>query len=895
MSDNTETNGLGSGTGAAGQSAASDEPPSIRSRRDLARYIGVPLRHLNDVLYAADRSRFYRVREIPKASGGIRILHAVSGELKELQRKALDKLQHDFPPSNHAHGFVPGRSIVTNAIPHRRKKVLVKLDITDFFPSIRLARVFGMFQAAPFFFGREAALTLAQLACVPENNGPLPQGGVLSPYIANIICRRMDQRLATIARKHRCSFTRYADDLTFSTNDVNRLDTNCLKARVQEVVESEGFAINAAKSRVLRRSDRQIVTGIVVNDGLNVTRKYLRGLRAILHNIEKDGIEAQLIKKGGLKDRRASRLELEIVPDGSGYRHGHRTLTKEQAVERFLQHLVGRFAFVGQVVNAEGQENQQVRYRRVVLYKRLLKRFHSCVRGAAQLNLGEGPSRCERAIGSLMKQYTTFDQESEWSRRAKGRRESELARWRESRAGQKIPAALARIATVSELCSFLQKEAQSDVRYWLECGNDLADLKERAGKFARYPTPSRDTTRQVLQGFKETRDLGALTHQGQATTPASLLQVLLDRYEPHFYSLPHSLRKLVDPMSEALRDIVLQDGESVSLNLFEDPRLEPVVTKLKEGTRLTARGRDGEIGTPINKLLKDSYEEALSRAKRKPGESVPWKNRFKYPRQTIYTVVPALWSGLVDIFHSMYIHSGKSDIQVETSITDQGCFQIRISDPESSGLEVPHGRDFAHGKLRRAALELFAIAGYWIFARFEEGVVHRVDMLTGKSARVTDVQYPGLTHLIVLPNDKGYIEEPSIGDAATGSDPAAAPRRTVRVLIIDNNVQRRIDNVQRWSALSDVELEGVAQIDQVAYRSHNLDLALVHESNPESEWIDQDLADRWPVVFFSGNNTLDCEFHEGRWYVSPDFLRDHLDRLVDSIVREGRKDCVGLS
>jgi retron-type reverse transcriptase len=580
MSDNTEPTALAAGTDAEDQSAAIAKQLRIDSRRDLARYIGVPLRFVADVLYEADRSRFYTVKTIPKASGGTRTLHAVSGKLKQVQRNALDKLQRDFPPSDRAHGFVPGRSIITNATPHRRKKVVVKLDIVEFFPSIRFARFFGMFQAPPFRFGREAAMTLAQLACVPEHNGPLPQGGVLSPYVANVICRRMDQRLASIAREHRCSFTRYADDLTFSTNDVNRLDTERLIARVREAVEGEGFAINAAKTRVLRRSDRQIVTGIVVNDGLNVSRKYLRSLRAILHNIEKEGIAAQLIKEGGLKDRRASRLELK--PDGDGYRHGNRTLTKEQAVERFLQHLVGRFAFVGQVVNAEGQDNQQVRYRRVVLYKRLLKRFHSCVRSTAEVDLGEGPKHCERAIHSLMKRYASFDQESEWYRRAKDRRESELARWRESRAGQKIPAALIRITTLKEMCSFVEKEAQSDVRYWLECGANLEDLKSKIGEYASYPAPNRDKTRQVTGGFADTRDLGGLTHQGEHATPASLLQVLLRRYEPHYYKLPNALRKLIDPMSAALRDIVLQDGEGVLLNLFGDPRLEPVVMKLKE-------------------------------------------------------------------------------------------------------------------------------------------------------------------------------------------------------------------------------------------------------------------------------------------------------------------------
>lgn len=868
--------------------SAEVQPRGVNTRRELAEYIGVPLKQLADVLYVTDRSRFYTTKVIAKASGGTRTLHAVSGKLKPLQRKALDQLQHDFPPSPRAHGFVPGRSIITNAIPHRRKKVVVKLDLVDFFPSIRFARVFGLFQAPPFRFGREAALTLAQLACVPEDNGPLPQGGVLSPYIANVICRRMDQRLTTIAREHHCSFTRYADDLTFSTNDVRHLDAEDFIARVQEVVASNGFAINTAKTRILRPSDRQIVTGIVVNDGLNVSRKYLRSLRAILHNMEKEGIEPQLIKHGGLKDSRASRLEL--ASDGDGYRLGECKLDKAQAVERFLQHLVGRFAFVGQVVNAEGQKSQQVRYPRVVLYKRLLLRFLRCVSRNADQGLGDGPKHCVSAIRRLMKRYESFDQESEWYKRMMDTRKSPLIRWQDSREGRRIQDALKRFNTVDDLSNFLEKEAQSDIRYWLEYENNLDDLRKRVEHDSKEPVCCPDKTRQVLRGFKETRDLGALTHQGTDTTPASLLQILLNRYEPHYYWLPESLRDLIDPLSKALRNVVFQDGEGISLDLFKDPRLEAIVKKLKQGTRLTAAGREENYrGTAVSDLLKASQADGLDRAGKIANKSSPSTSRLQHPRQDIYTVVPALESSLVDIFHSMYSNSNTGAIEVKTLITEQGCFQIRINDPDCDGLEVPPGRDFTHGKLRRVAGNLFAIAGYWIRARFEDGAVHWVDMLTGKTARTADEQRPGFTHVIVLPNEKGFIEPPYVDD---GTD---SPRRTVRVLIIDNNEQRRRDNVQRWGALPDVALDDVRVIDRDAYGKAEWDLVLVHESNPESDWIYQAPDNRWPLVFFSGNTTRDCEVHEGRWFVSPAYLRDNFSKLVNMIVRKGAKDCVGLS
>ena len=330
--------------------------------------------------------------------------------------------------------------------------------------------------------------------------------------------------------------------------------------------------------------------------------------------------------------------------------------------------------------------------------------------------------------------------------------------------------------------------------------------------------------------------------------------------------------------------------------LFLAASLKPSVMALKENTRLKKDpSRALHIGTAVEELLEKAYSEALRRAGLSAKQHLPWRGRLRNPCEDVYTVVSALWIGLVDIFHSMSTNSEGGDIEVETSITQQRCFQIRISDPQSKGLDVRAGRDFAHGKLDRAVNQLFAITGYWIFAFFEGGAAYRVDMLTGKTARVKDARYPGFTHLIVLPNEKGFIEEPSVGETTTESDSAPAPRRTVRVLVIDFTEQRRNDNIQRWQALPDVEIDGVAHIDRESYTSCELDLVLVHESNPESKWIKQDPEERWPIVFFSGDNHYPCEIVDGRWFVTPAFLREHFGKLVDKIVREGSKDCVGLS
>jgi hypothetical protein len=411
----------------------------------------------------------------------------------------------------------------------------------------------------------------------------------------------------------------------------------------------------------------------------------IRNLRAILHNIEKNGLEAQLIKDGGFGDHRASRLELKR--DGDGYRLGARQLTKEEAIERFLQHLVGRFAFVGQVVNAEGQDNRQISYRRVVLYKRLLKRLHSCVRDLSKnKSLGEGPKRCERAVRSLLSKYASFDQESEWYSRAQECRQSELKLWQEKE-GEKILNDLARMTTPEEAYRFLAEQARKgDVRYWLEFSGNVEDLKSKVAEYARYPAANFSITRQVLRDFVESDRLGALTHaplSSKPTTPARLLQILLERYEPHYYKLPKSLRDLIDPTSEALRNIVLQDGEGISLDLFKDPRTELIVKNLKRGTRLTER--PGNDGTTVKDLLKLSHDEAIKRANQSPPKLDPWKARLHNPPAKTYTVIPALHDSLTDIFESMYRNSKSGQIEVDTSVTESGCFQIQIADVDSAG------------------------------------------------------------------------------------------------------------------------------------------------------------------------------------------------------------------
>jgi RNA-directed DNA polymerase len=179
---------------------------------------------------------------------------------------------------------------------HRRQEWLLRVDLADFFPSINFGRVRGMFLAFPFEYAPAAATLLAQLCC---HENQLPQGAPTSPIISNFICRRMDGQLAQLAVRERCYYTRYADDLCFSTDrrtfpkSLGLVDAGRSVAgqSLSEIIEANGFAINEEKTRLMRRTQRQRVTGLVVNKKSNVSREYVRGLRSLLFIWRRHGEE----------------------------------------------------------------------------------------------------------------------------------------------------------------------------------------------------------------------------------------------------------------------------------------------------------------------------------------------------------------------------------------------------------------------------------------------------------------------------------------------------------------------------------------------------------------------------------------------------------------------------
>ena len=261
---------------------------------------------LTFLLYKKDPLLRYTEFESPKRSGGKRQISAPSKDLKSLQRRVADLLQscvNEISAETDrvdtvAHGFIAGRSIISNARPHVGKRYVFNLDLKDFFGTITFPRLYGYFMKDKnFLLPKKAATILAQIAC---HNGKLPQGSPCSPVMSNLIGHILDMHLVRLAAENGCTYTRYADDLTFSTNRpifpeaiARRSDSETngwvLGKQLAGLIKKCAFDVNHQKTRMQYRDSRQAVTGLTVNKKVNVSYEYRREVRAMVNSVLKSG------------------------------------------------------------------------------------------------------------------------------------------------------------------------------------------------------------------------------------------------------------------------------------------------------------------------------------------------------------------------------------------------------------------------------------------------------------------------------------------------------------------------------------------------------------------------------------------------------------------------------
>lgn len=258
--------------------------PEFHSLEELRCAMGTNRKYFYKCLYA--NQFLYKSVKIPKKNKSeFRELLIPNMALKNMQRWILDNILYNCETHICATGFVPQKSIVDNALPHIRKKYILKMDISDFFPSINFKKARSIFHSMGY--NHDVATALANICTI---NNQLPQGAPTSPYIANLYCVKLDERLFQLCKKNNLDYTRYADDITIS-GDRNIL---WIKDVVSEILFEFDFKNNDKKSVILKPGDRKKVTGIIVNERISVPKSIIREIRMTLYFINKYGLEKHL-------------------------------------------------------------------------------------------------------------------------------------------------------------------------------------------------------------------------------------------------------------------------------------------------------------------------------------------------------------------------------------------------------------------------------------------------------------------------------------------------------------------------------------------------------------------------------------------------------------------------
>lgn len=278
---------------------------------DAFKFHPFTMRHLN--YYCNPNNVFHRYRQfhIKKKFGGSRVITAPRNRSFMMMLQAVNEiLKAIYSPSDYAMGFTEGRSVVTNATIHKGQNYIFNIDLKDFFPSVEQSRVWKRLQLKPFNFSKQMANIIAGLCSMRQvkdvidetkehNNDKkfkyvLPQGSPVSPIITNMICDTLDRRLAGLARRFGLHYSRYADDITFSSMHYVYASNGKFRTELCRLITEQGFTINEDKTRLQKLGARQEVTGIIVSQKLNVTKEYVRDIRNILYIWDRYGYTAAI-------------------------------------------------------------------------------------------------------------------------------------------------------------------------------------------------------------------------------------------------------------------------------------------------------------------------------------------------------------------------------------------------------------------------------------------------------------------------------------------------------------------------------------------------------------------------------------------------------------------------
>ncbi|MEI6487741.1 MAG: reverse transcriptase family protein [Bacteroidota bacterium] len=297
---------------------------SLKSANELSKLLMCYFPEFIGVIKNASYFEF----KIPKKKKGYRTIESPNLQLRELQKRLNSFLQalYCIIKPEAAYGFVLSyqedakpHTIISNAKNHLNKKYVLNIDLKDFFHSISAIQVREFFKKHPYNFNDDLATCLALICCY---KGRLPMGAPTSPVVSNLICIPLDKQLMAIAQEHKLTYTRYADDMTFSSNE--NISDEAI-TQIKASITAFGFQLNEKKFRMQSKFRQQTVTGIKVNAKTNVDRKYVRNIRATIHDIKLNGLEAATQKHYVLKE------------------------VDKKLMQSLLQKIEGKINFVGQV------------------------------------------------------------------------------------------------------------------------------------------------------------------------------------------------------------------------------------------------------------------------------------------------------------------------------------------------------------------------------------------------------------------------------------------------------------------------------------------------------------------------------------------------------------------
>ena len=261
--------------------------PIISSPKHFSLLVGLEHQYICNMAYASDR--FYRHFSIPKSNGQARNIDEPLPDLKFVQSWILHNILEKCAVSDYAKAYLKGRTLKHNARFHRAQKIVVTMDIKNFFPSISVKDITEIFENMGYF--HDLSCFLAHLCCY---NNVLPQGAPTSPYLSNLRMITLDDKISEYTYEKSIRYTRYADDLTFS-GDFN---PHFLISNISKFVYNEGFCINPQKTRIARSNTRQEVTGIIVNSHMQLSKEKRKLIRQQVYYIRKFGLESHLERIG---------------------------------------------------------------------------------------------------------------------------------------------------------------------------------------------------------------------------------------------------------------------------------------------------------------------------------------------------------------------------------------------------------------------------------------------------------------------------------------------------------------------------------------------------------------------------------------------------------------------